>query len=115
MKEFRATMERLQKHVRDKKLDRTLGIELKDPLSYTMKDVLSIAQKIQERHSDVEKVGGCMGRIRKFFRGVGQNAPTLKSFWAFVPNDSYGSIIVVVLLSSLGYVYTPSYIYLHAS
>lgn len=74
-------------------MDQRFDVEIKDADKYTLNDVLKIAQVVQQNHKDADKVHSSMGRIRKFFRASGRNASTFQKLLAFVPNETYGSII----------------------
>ena len=93
VKQFQSTLAAFQKNLVDRKLDQRFDIEIKDVSDYTLKDVLKIAQVVEQSHKNADKVHTCMGRIRKFFRASGRNASTFKRLLAFVPGDSYGSVI----------------------
>lgn len=88
--QFQNTLSEFCKTLRKQHLDRTLGIQLKEPRLYTLKDVVEIAQKLQERKQQSESSSGYLTKIRKFF--LRERGP-LQSMLSFVPNDSYGSLI----------------------
>jgi hypothetical protein len=79
--------------IKERGFEKRLRITLKDPKAYKMSDVLSIAEKIQEKHRDADKVKSAMGRIRKCFRFAEDNHGQLKRLLKFVPNDAYGTVI----------------------
>ncbi|CAM1503809.1 Fc.00g014000.m01.CDS01 [Cosmosporella sp. VM-42] len=92
--EFKKTLSGFTAMIKERKLDKKLDIELKSPDKYTMDDVVLIASKMEQRHEDVAKVKSCMGVIRKVFRKAGDNKSTLKKLLSFVPNDTYGTILL---------------------
>ncbi|KAH7031627.1 uncharacterized protein B0I36DRAFT_324332 [Microdochium trichocladiopsis] len=89
--QFRQTLEAFQRTLTDRRLGERYDVQVKE--TYTIQDVLAIAQTIQERHEGAEEVHSCMGKIRKFFRASGRNASTLQRFLEFVPNGDYTSVI----------------------
>ena len=58
-----------------------------------MGDVLDIADKIEERHRNADKVKSSIGVIRKCFRFSGKYVGVMKKIADFVPDDVYGSVI----------------------
>ncbi|KAK9776801.1 putative Fungal STAND N-terminal Goodbye domain-containing protein [Seiridium cardinale] len=101
---FKQTLALFQKNLIQRKVDQKYEIEIKDANSYTLEDVLKIAQTVQKKHKDADQVHSCMGRLKKFFHATGRNATTFKKLLAFVPDDVYGSVICggfTVILGSL--------------
>jgi hypothetical protein len=94
LKQFQITLAAFQKNLVGRKIDQRYEVDIKDATDYTLNDVLRIAQTVQQKHKDADKVHSCMGRIRKFFRATGKNSSTFKKLIeAFAPNDIYGSVI----------------------
>lgn len=91
--QFEATLRNFAATIKERGFEGKLGIKLKNPQDYSMADVLSIAEKIQEKHRDADKVKSAMGRIRKCFRFAEDNHGQLKRLLKFVPNDTYGTVI----------------------
>lgn len=107
---FEETLERFSQTLEKHELARKIGITLKKPNEYNLKDVIQIADKVYEKHKTASDVKSCTGAIRKCFRFAGKNASPLQCLLNFVPSDSYGSVIsggftvilaVSVLLSGL--------------
>ena len=67
-----------------------LDISKKEDGSYTLEDVLRVVSEIQKAHSTPP---GTMGRIQRFFRGVGREAPAMQQWIKCFPQDAYGSAI----------------------
>lgn len=105
IKQFEETLERFSKTLQKNDLANKIDITLKKPAEYNLKDVLTIAEKVCERHKTAEDVKSCTGAIRKCFRFVGKNSSPLQCLLNFVPSDSYGSAIsggfTVILAVSL--------------
>lgn len=93
MLKFQETLDAFKKNLVKRKVVERFDVEIKECGDYTFNDVLKIAQEVQKKHQDADKVGDSMGRIRKFFRSSGRNASTCKKLLAFVPSDAYGSVI----------------------
>lgn len=93
MKELDATLSRFSATLKARGFDREMRIDLKNPNSYNMEDVLSIAGSIEKRYRNSENVKNAMGVIRKCFRRTGEHHGQLRRLLAFVPNDTYGTII----------------------
>lgn len=93
LEKFKITLAAFQENLVDRKVDQKYEIEIKDSTSYTLEDVLKIAQTVQKKHKDADKIHSCMGRLKKFFHATGRNATTFKKLLAFVPDDVYGSVI----------------------
>jgi hypothetical protein len=92
MLEFQMTLRKFHEHL-EKRKDKDNSIKLKNPSDYTFKDVLEITTKLHEDHKSAGQVKTCMGLVRRLFRGAGENSSTLERLLAFVPNDTYGSVI----------------------
>ncbi|EPE35642.1 hypothetical protein GLAREA_11342 [Glarea lozoyensis ATCC 20868] len=75
------------------KVDKKLGIELKDPTDYTFSDVLSIARELYDKKEGPQNTKSCMGTIRRCFRAAERHEGALKTLLSFVPSDAYGSMI----------------------
>jgi hypothetical protein len=93
VEKFKETLALFQKNLVDRKVASKYEIEIKDADSYTLEDVLKIAQVVQHKHDVSDEVHSCMGRLKKFFRATGRNATTFKRLLAFMPDDIYGSVI----------------------
>ncbi|KAK6088731.1 hypothetical protein SCUP234_00611 [Seiridium cupressi] len=104
VEKFKQTLALFQKNLIQRKVDQKYEIEIRDANSYTLEDVLKIAQTVQKKHKDADQVHSCMGRLKKFFHATGRNATTFKRLIAFVPDDVYGSVICggfTIILGSL--------------
>ncbi|KAI1258015.1 hypothetical protein MGN70_001060 [Eutypa lata] len=91
--QFKKTLLDFCKILKKQNLDGTLGIKLKEPESYTLKDVTEIAQKLQERKQQSESTTGCLGAIRRLFKRALNEKGVLTSMLNFIPNDTYGTLI----------------------
>lgn len=90
---FEDTLERFSQTLEKHDLAKKIDIALKKPSEYGLEDVISIADKVYEKHKTAADVKSCTGKIRKCFRLVGKNASPLQCLLNFVPSDSYGSVI----------------------
>jgi hypothetical protein len=77
----------------ERKKDRYPSFKIKQPNEYTFRDVWEIAEKLGDKHRNAEHVRHEMRFIHKFFRKAGENSSALKRLLAFVPDDTYGSVI----------------------
>ncbi|KAF2678846.1 hypothetical protein K458DRAFT_435517 [Lentithecium fluviatile CBS 122367] len=93
LKKLETTLQKFAVTIKERNFDEKLQIVLKDPTTYNMSDVLSIAEQIQEKHRDADKVKSAMGLIRKCFRFTEDHHGQLKRLLKFVPNDTYGTVI----------------------
>jgi hypothetical protein len=71
-------------------MENGINISKNEDGSYTMGDVLNVVDKIQKLHRTPP---GTMGKIRRFFRGVGKEAPVMQQWVNCIPQDAYGSAI----------------------
>ena len=79
--------------LKSRRLDKKLDIVIKSPDEYDMSDVLHIAERIEQRHRNADKVKSSMGIICRCFRSAGKYVGVMKKLANFVPDDVYGSVI----------------------
>ncbi|ROV87889.1 hypothetical protein VMCG_10294 [Cytospora schulzeri] len=89
---FQVTLKKFCEHL-EKRKDKDPSLKIKEPNQYTFRDVWEIAEKLSEEHRHVEHVRHGMRSIHKFFRKTGENSSALKRLLAFVPDNTYGSVI----------------------
>jgi hypothetical protein len=94
IQEFQVILRSFVKTLKTKKLDQRLSIELKDPKEYRLEDIITIATKLYSDKEVSDDTRSCMRVIRKCFQVTAKHKSTLSAMLKFVPNDSYGSVIV---------------------
>jgi hypothetical protein len=93
LQRFREILDNFCKTLKRQKVDKKLGIELKEPKDYTFSDVLSISREFYDRKEGPQNTKSCMGTIRRCFRAAERHEGALKTLLSFVPSDAYGSMI----------------------
>jgi hypothetical protein len=92
LQQFKKTLEKFCLLLREREVDKRLGISLKNPDEYTIRDVIQITNALQKLDDDSTRLKTCASRLRRGFRLVADNHETVKRLVSFVPNDIYGSI-----------------------
>jgi hypothetical protein len=92
LEQFQKTLASFQGLLKNRNLERELGLPVKSPDKYTAQDVLQIAQKVAAKHKGKARHNDLLGHIRTGFRAVGKSS-VIERLIEFAPTDVYGSAI----------------------
>jgi hypothetical protein len=92
LKQFQGTLAKFHTLLKDKDLERKLGLPAKKLEKYDIHDVFNVADMLAKKHKITSDNKGPLGKIRKGFRLVGKSN-AIQALLGFAPTDVYGSLI----------------------
>ncbi|THV49356.1 hypothetical protein BGAL_0199g00150 [Botrytis galanthina] len=93
METFCATLKKFAATLRERKVDSSLSIVIKDPSEFTLQDALGIVKRLGENSDNPSKTGLWKQFIWSCYQKLDSNKAVIEGLMSLIPSDIYGSVI----------------------